>query len=130
MKEFRISIATGLLAAAVAVWLAGCSSYSPGLTSNGPPEEAETRPGLLSEVVVTTPAPEPPVMDTMIVTATRKTASGTAANDEPGRSEEAVVGAGSGSTAAGRKPAAGHARDIQPGMTNPSFPFCPQHLEP
>jgi hypothetical protein len=82
------------------------------------------------ELVVTAPVPEPPLMDTVVVTAVREANIGTASADEPRRSAEAVTGAGSGSAVTGRKPVTGHAHGIQPGVTNPSFPFYPQRIEP
>jgi FlaG/FlaF family flagellin (archaellin) len=129
MKGLRISIAAGLLAATIAVWIAGCSSYLPGPAANTQSEKAETQPGLQPEVVVIAPSPEPPVMDTVVVMADRDASAGTAAQNKSAPGPEAVIGAGAGSAPAVRKPIVGYAPGPQPGTRNQNAPFYTQHFE-
>ena len=110
------------LAAAVVVLalVAGCSRITTVPAAIAPHEDQIQ---IQPELVVTARAPEPPVMDTVVVTAVREAHIGTA-------SAEVVTGTGSSSAVTGRKPVAGHAPGIQPGVTNPNFPFYPQRAEP
>jgi hypothetical protein len=117
MRGFRTSIAAGLLAAAVAVSLAAWSNDLPGPTAN---TRADTQPRLLPEVVITAPAPELLMMDTVYVSATRETGSGIAARDKAGRSAEKVLDGG-GNVVPVRKPIAGYALGLLPRMrTDPA----------
>ena len=129
MKGLRISIAAGLLAATIAVWIAGCSRYLPGPAANTQSEKAETQPGLQPEIVGIAPSPEPPVMDTVVVMADRDAGAGTAARNESAPGPEAVIGAGAGGAPAFRKPIVGYAPGPQPGMRNRGLSDFSQLLE-
>lgn len=130
MRGFRISLARGLLAAALAVTVGCISEKAANRISPDDYRVTEnSAPVVMPEIVVSAPAFEPPVMDTVVITAERDADVGAASRIEPQAGPKAVSGAGS-SMSAGRKLVEGHAPGPQPGMANSDFPFNPQRIEP
>jgi hypothetical protein len=131
MGKSPIRSAAALLAIAAGLWFVGCSHDTVNLAGNDDQMLAESAPELLTEVLVTASAPEPPVLDTVFVTAAGTADIGTT----EGKTTEPVEatpagGAVPGIGMAGLRPVFGHAANHWSGTPDQGLPFQQQRFEP